>query len=171
MIPRLFPEIYEYILEQLPVQFGVLHDDSTRTLAQCSHTSRILRDVATLSHIWRPHYLARWTRSKVPGSIHLSFIFDGNYRLMYIERRLRDKQALCCLDRIIRHRKDRHALAPELIEELHYDVWDILKAQKVDPVPESFSGSYYPSDDWLARNYWVEEVRLSYYISPAKNRN
>jgi hypothetical protein len=161
MIPYLFPEIYECILEQLPVQSGVLDDESARTLAHCAHTCRALRSIAILSHIWRPHYLARWSRSKSPGSILLSVACNGNYRLMYVERWLRDQRALESLDHIIKHRKDIHTLSVELVEELNYDVWDILKAQKVDPLPASFSSSRYPSEDWFARNHWAEEVRIS----------
>ncbi len=154
----LFPEIYEHILEQLPVRHGTSQDDSARTLVRCGSTNSMLRAIACLSHIWKPHYLARWTRSK--GHAELQAQFGGDHRLMYSERRRRDKRAVRALNRVIQHRCERHALAVELIQEFNYDVWDVLSAQVI-PIPgKSFAGRDAPLEDWFARNFWVDEVSI-----------
>ncbi|KAF8310618.1 Transglutaminase-like superfamily-domain-containing protein [Cantharellus anzutake] len=152
----LFPEIYEHILEQLPVRDGVLLDDSARTLLQCSRTNSMLRAIACLSHIWKSHYLARWTRSKDHAALEARF--GGDYRLMYFERRWRDRRAVKALSRVIQHRCGRHELAMELIEELNYDAWDVLSAQIVPNSGASFAGIDAPTEDWFARNFWAGEI-------------
>lgn len=157
MLPYIFPEIYEHILSQLPVREGFELDDSTRTLAQCAASNSTLRAIACLSHLWKPHYQARWTHSRTPGHV-TRILYRGDYRRMYIDRRQRDERALKALDRIVQNRSERHELSLVLIDELGTDVWDVLKAHKV-PTPKDFKTTTAPSGDWFARNHWIDEVR------------
>jgi F-box protein 21 len=162
MLPYIFPEIYEHILNQLPVREGFELDDSTRTLAQCAASNSTLRAIACLTHIWKPHYQARWKHSsrttKLEHVARMLVLFHGDYRRMYIDRRQRDKRALDALDRIVRNRNERHELSLVLIDELGTDILDVLKAHKAS-IPKNFKSTTIPSEDWFARNHWIDEVR------------
>lgn len=85
-------------------------------------------------------------------------LFQGDYRRMYVDRRRRDKRALDALDRIVRNRNERHELSLVLIDELGTDILDVLKTQKAS-IPKDFKLTTAPSEDWFARNHWIDEVR------------
>lgn len=165
MLPYLFPEIYEHILTQLPVYegCGTGLDTSTRALAQFSAANSTLRGIACLSHIWKPHYQARWSHSRSKERVSLA-LYGGDYRLMYIDRRRRDKRALEALERVVENRSERHALSLELVDELGADVWDVLEANRED-LPARFTPSAAPSEDWFARRHWINEVCCTTYPS------
>lgn len=193
MLPYIYPEIYEYILRQLPIQEGFELEDSARALARCAAASSTLRGIACLSHIWRPHFEARWKHhssspslaqiastssvatDEPPHSSSPSTYRQGrrtsragiDYRRLYIERREKDRRALDALNRIISDKTERYDLSLEIVDELGMDAWDVLRAQKQTlAVPRSFEPDMAPSEDWFARSHWIDEVRtiFRYYF-------
>lgn len=165
---QLFSDIYENILSLLPVISGTSNDESTRTLVRCAQSSSLLRDISYLRHIWRPHYHARWTRcARREETIHkkLSQLYDGDYRLMYAERRRMDAKALTSLNAIIKDRTARALHSGILIDELNEDVWDVLTAEEFDDSKDLFDPSL--QQDWLARDYWAKEVYLLFIEYPS----
>jgi hypothetical protein len=164
VVPCLFPEIYELILSHLPVVTGcsgsVVSDMvSVRTLVACSRTSKSasLRAVSLLSYIWRPHYLARWAHSELPLQLYAAI--DHDYRHLYVDRIRKDRRAVELLEKIMKSRKEWHECSMVLVNELGYDVWDVLAAMKL-PIPTNFSRVRTPTKDWYAKNNWIDEVRM-----------
>ncbi|KAF8310979.1 hypothetical protein DL93DRAFT_2169364 [Clavulina sp. PMI_390] len=247
MLPYIYPEIYEHILRQLPVHEGFGDDSSARALAQCAAASSTLRSIACLSHIWRPHYEARWKHHAPPppptpsspspsasvtyqlapssnrsspsppqdpsrstpissprtstssdpstslscgasntGSpasskpyIHTLTQIRGthsrrssrnsssssssspppDYRVLYIQRWYRDRQALDALACTVVDRTQRYELSHLLVDDLGMDVWDVLadRRSRID-APGSFRPRHSPSEDWLAQSHWIDEI-------------
>jgi F-box protein 21 len=130
-------------LNQLPVS---RHDESSvQTLVSCLAVSSHFRAVASLSHLWEPHYRARYRHCIADKERQRFELHKGNYYLMYRERRELDNRAIDILNSVIFSRTERQSKACAL-PDLSYDVWDALEAEKHQPIPVVLHPNYEEED-------------------------
>lgn len=136
-LPSLPLDVYIQILSQLTVSRHPSHDVDVKTLARCSLVNSNLREAASLSTLWKPHYRARYLHSNIPDEIRRVEDANGDWRLLYAARRRLDAKALSILDAIVNSRRERCEHA-KILAELAYDVWDVLDLQNLCAIPEFF---------------------------------
>ncbi|KAJ7631118.1 YccV-like-domain-containing protein, partial [Roridomyces roridus] len=127
-------DLYISILEHVPVQ---RYGDSVETLVTFSQTSTILREASQVTSLWEPFYRARYRFSEEIHEFRRKVDLDNNWRLMYAERRRKDKIALGLLDRIVDTRQGRYRHAATLTA-MSFDVWDAMEIESSLPVPSLF---------------------------------
>lgn len=95
-----FPvEIYHHILAQLPPIRD--SDSSVHTLVSCSEANSLLRSVSTSASLWRPHYRIRYKHSDERKEEERKSKTESNWRVLYIERRRLESQALDMMKKVI----------------------------------------------------------------------
>ncbi|KDQ63273.1 hypothetical protein JAAARDRAFT_694627 [Jaapia argillacea MUCL 33604] len=134
--PWLPHEIYVHILSQLPPRTNC--DSSVKVLAECSLVNSDLRNAASLSALWQPHYRIRYHHSVPSREATRREVCNEDYRLMYFARRRLDRRALRILEGVITDGRSRHDGARELVRDLSFDVWDTLNIEIHRPLPRGF---------------------------------
>ncbi|KAJ7110041.1 YccV-like-domain-containing protein [Mycena epipterygia] len=156
-MPQLPLDLYVSILEQLPASRAEC--DGALTLVHCLQTNRLLREAALVPSLWENHYRVRYLHSEELDESHRKTQFNGNWRLMYAERRRRDKLALQLLDEMVSLREGRYRRAATLAS-MSFDVWDVLEIECSLPVPAMFGGNTTetPAPYALTRQFWAENI-------------
>ncbi|KAF8591914.1 hypothetical protein K439DRAFT_613944 [Ramaria rubella] len=159
-IPQLPNEVIEEILVRLP---PLTHSkESVRTLCRVGLANSRFLAVSRLSHIWEPHFAARWMRADIARQETRVSTAQGDWWYLYSTRSRIDRKALDLLHAIIIAQPDtRRPLAVELAHDLGYDAWDAIseatthvQCQEVVELSETFS---IPTQG-LTRQYWAREV-------------
>lgn len=161
MSPSLPVELYVQILRELPVK-----DQSTlTTIASFLSTSTLLRAAALEALIWEGLYQARYPNCDDANEKDRRDRLHGNIRLMFIERRKTDREALRLLDLIRTDPENNQGLASRIVQEMSFDVWDVLELEMQLAIPKVFRNS--DIDDMeedaaphaLPRRFWAKALR------------
>ncbi|KAJ6621183.1 hypothetical protein B0H10DRAFT_2019132 [Mycena sp. CBHHK59/15] len=149
-------DAYIYVLGQLTAHRT---NSDVSVLVNFSQASTFLREAALVPSLWEPHYRARYLHSEQNHESISKLTFSGNWRLMYIERRKKDKLALRLLDEIVSDRALRYQHAGLLVS-MSFDVWDALEIETLQPVPPIFGGcpEVAVAPHALTRRFWAESV-------------
>lgn len=163
MSPTLPVELYVQILRELPVK-----DQSTlTTIASFLSTSSLLRAAALEASVWEGLYQARYSNCDDDNETDRQARLHGNIRLMFIERRKTDREALRLLDLIRVDPENNQGLASQIVGEMSFDVWDVLGLEMQLAIPKVFRDP--DTDDMeedaaphaLPRRFWAKALRGS----------
>ncbi|EGN93128.1 hypothetical protein SERLA73DRAFT_78970 [Serpula lacrymans var. lacrymans S7.3] len=158
---RLLPfDIYLHILVKFPVSDH--SDDSVKTLSACLRTNSTLREAASLSKVWEPHYKARYTECVTAEEELRKQAAGGDFRLMYMYRRRLDQQAVDILNGISMERTGRQGRAAQLAISLSYDVWNALELETRLTPAEILEGLHQNARDIaphaIPRRFWAKTL-------------
>ena len=134
MLPQLPLDVLVHILACLPPE-RKKYDQSTSTLVACLRTTSMVREAATVSALWKPHYQTRYEhcdeeRERIRREMFCSQSPD--WRLLYATRRRIDKVAVEHLDKLLQNRRELRRTG-ECILDLSMDVWDVLDIESQFP--------------------------------------
>lgn len=137
MTPSLPRELLIHIFEQLPPSRAFGDNRSVNTLINCSLLSSHFHRATTVPSIWEQHYRIRYTHSDPDLESQRATRCEGNWFLMYTERRRLDSFAKTTLAVIVHNRIDRYRHA-YLLSQMGFDVWDYLDLAARQPIPQVF---------------------------------
>ncbi|KAI0095086.1 hypothetical protein BDY19DRAFT_65140 [Irpex rosettiformis] len=156
---RLPVEVFIEILSYIPTS---KEKPSEPTLVSCLQANSVIRVAASASRVWEKPYRVRYTHSDYEREEKRRERFGGDWRLMYLERRRIDQQALSLLADIRGQRSGRHDRARTFTQELSFDVWDALKEESEIPIPQWFQEGIEPEQnparEALPRRFWAKTV-------------
>ncbi|KAJ7361565.1 YccV-like-domain-containing protein [Mycena albidolilacea] len=149
-------DLYVSILEQVPAN---RNESGALTLVNCLRAGAELREAALVGALWKSHYRVRYVHTEEDSETRLAARCNSNWRLMYAERRGRDKIALGLLRDMTLHREGRYQLAANLAS-MSFDIWDALEIQCSLPVPTLFGGSTtaVAAPYALTLRFWAEAI-------------
>ncbi len=158
--PELPVELYTHALEFLDPN----QPSSVETLFSVLWTNNYLRTAASVSSLWKPYHDLRYTQCVPENKARRRAQFGEDYYKLYMKRRELDHRALTLVDAIRLEIPGRSARARVLAQELSFDVWDVLRAETVLPLPEYFRS---PRDEITGeaapqafpRRYWARAVQ------------
>jgi F-box protein 21 len=148
--PLLPLDILLRVLESIPPT-----PESAATLLSASQCSASLWKANASSVIWKSHYIVRYSHCNAAKEQARIANHEGNWRLMYAERRRVDSKALELLDMMISDRDHRFEHAKKLFT-LSLDVYDVLALQTQ---VEGGLGDESPTR--FSRAYWAREMMNS----------
>ncbi|KAI0079618.1 hypothetical protein K474DRAFT_1658979 [Panus rudis PR-1116 ss-1] len=135
-IPTLPVELFVEILGHLPVCDD---DSSIKTLSNAFLANSQTRTAASTSLLWKPHYQHRYVHCVEARERERRKALGGDWRLLYIQRRLLDRHALYILGQLRDDRTGRHERVRRLAE-LSFDIWDVLRQEEQLPLPYCLLG-------------------------------
>lgn len=131
----------------------------------CLLANSVLSAAASASIVWRAPYRSRYTHCVEENEQKRRDTLGGDWRLMYLERRRLDREALELLAEIRKERSGRHEKARVFTQTLSFDVWDALRLESQLEIPGWFTDAPTPADtivkpvrDALPRRYWAQTV-------------
>ncbi|KAI0830505.1 hypothetical protein BC628DRAFT_1313032 [Trametes gibbosa] len=165
MTPSLNPlnlpvELYAKILCELPAA----EPATLKTVVNFLSTSSLLRAAALESSVWARLYRAWFPHDDEVKEQERRERLQGNVRLMFIERCAADRRTLRLLDRIRTDPWSRHALGPQLVQEMSFDVCDALQREMQLPIPKVFRDPCTDSmhedaaPEALPRRFWANAM-------------
>jgi len=124
VVPQLPNEILESVFTKLIPQH--VEKDSVRTLYNAGLACSRFLTVSQSSRIWKSHYFERWYRCDETRENLRKDSVKGDWYKMYIIRSRIDHRADSLLDGIVCQTTGREVLASELVQDMGYDIWDIM---------------------------------------------
>lgn len=153
-------------------------DSSVFVLSCFLQSSRLLREAASISSLWEPHYRSRYLHCNERDESLRNSRTNGDWKLMYFERRRIDHDALDLLGKIVSRRDDQLDNIRRLFN-LSFDIWDALRIEAEQPLPAilglAVNDVFTPRSDHakvapyaVTRRYWassiLEAISRSYAI-------
>lgn len=135
-IPQLPLDILVCILSHLPPE-RTRADYSARTLARFSTCCRLFNDAASIPTLWEPHYRTRFIQCHAENEEDRRNRLNSDWKLMYVERKHLEEQALAIIRLLVRERRRRRQAVQDIVN-LSMDVWDVLSLERDCPLPPSF---------------------------------
>ncbi|KIK70699.1 hypothetical protein GYMLUDRAFT_32738 [Collybiopsis luxurians FD-317 M1] len=128
MVPPIPLDILIHILYQLPSSRDLEGELSIRTIAQCSAADRLFRAATLVPTLWQSHYQMRYIHANEASERQRKADTNGNWRSMYIARRIIDREVSAHLDSMVQHRIRRYEHAKSISRFL-FDAWDVLEIE------------------------------------------
>lgn len=155
-------DVLIHILSLLPTerQYGL--DQSVKCLTGFAAASHLFRDAAAISTLWEPHYRARYAYCSRDREVQRKQQFNGNWALMYAERRRIDRTALRLLDSVVEDRIGRFNHAA-ILAQFSFDIWDVLDLETQQPLPKLYAEDNQLPETVhpyaLPRVYWAKSIQ------------
>lgn len=164
-IPALPGELYEAIFACLEPSSEP--NDAVVALARCTQTSRFLRSTATLSHLWKRHYDARFTTCDPAREADRRARYGNDYYLLFGARAYIERRAQDLVDAVVGQETEEYLSWGNVIAyAVGLDGLPVFMRNAVAPWPDTGSmpasnpvpQSPPTTPDWLSRPYWAREA-------------